>query len=303
MYERTFGHTIPARTVKVGRKILITGSQGMLATDLLKAAAGAGLDAVGLNHGELDITQPASVRKALEQIKPDLVINTPGIGVDACQLSPPEGYLIHTWAPSVLAANCHRVGAAFMYVSTCGLFGDEVKHYHEYDPVTLKTEYARSKYLGELEAVRRCPRTYVIRPGWLFGGGPEQPRNFVYQRYLEARQKPLVKSASDKFGCPTYTGELAAKMLELIGTEEFGLYHVTSSGGASRYEYVKCIVEAFGLDTVVEPVDSSAYPRNAPVPDCEMLEGLNLRFLGLAPMEPWQDAIGRYVQDLKRRLD
>jgi dTDP-4-dehydrorhamnose reductase len=284
------------------QKILVTGSRGMLATDLVKASVAAGYEAVGLSHEELDITQPKTVRDALEQIKPDLVINTPGIGVDACQVNPSDGYLIHTWAPGILAANCQRVGAAFMYVSTCGLFGDDVKHYNEYDPVFLKTEYAKSKHQGELEATRRCLRTYVIRPGWLFGGGPGQPRNFVYQRYQEAKEHPVVRSAGDKFGCPTHTGELAAKMLELAGTEEFGLYHVTNSGTASRYDYVKCIVEAFGLDTVVESVDSSAYPRSAPVPDCEMLENLNLKFLGLAPMDQWQEAIERYVHGLKMEL-
>jgi len=285
----------------VARKVLITGSQGMLATDLLKAAASAGLDAVGLSHNELDITQPRSVRSTLEQIKPDLVINTPGIGVDACQNNPADGYQIHTWGPAMLAANCQRVGAEFMYVSTCGLFGDEVKHYSEYDSVSLKTEYANSKYQGELEAVRRCQRTYVIRPGWLFGGDTEQPRNFVYQRYLEAKKNTLIKSAGDKFGSPTNTAELAAKMFELAETEEYGLYHITNSGKASRYDYVKCIVEAFGLDTVVESVDSSAYPRSAPVPDCEVLENLNLKFLGLASMTPWQEAIQHYVRSLKKR--
>jgi len=273
----------------------------MLASDLLKAAASAGLDTVGLNHSELDITQPGLVRSTLEQIKPDLVINTPGIGVDACHNNPADGYQMHTWAPAMLAANCQRIGAEFMYISTCGLFGDEVKDYSEYDPVSLKTEYAKSKYQGELEAVRRCRRTYVIRPGWLFGGGKEQPRNFVYQRYLEATQNPVLKSAGDKFGCPTDTSELAAKIFELTETEEYGLYHVTNGGKASRYDYVKCIVDAFGLDTAVEPVDSSAYTRSAPVPGCEALENLNLKFLGLAPMTSWQEAIQRYVRSLKQR--
>lgn len=287
----------------MAKKVLVTGGQGMLASDLLIAATSAGFNAVGLNHSELDITHAGLVRSTLEQIKPDLVINTPGIGVDECQNNPADGYQIHTWAPAVLAANCRRVGAEFMYISTCGLFGDEVKHYSEYDPVSLKTEYARSKYQGELEVVRRCQRTYVIRPGWLFGGSPEHRRNFVYQRYMEAKQNPVIKSAGDKVGCPTHTAELAAKIFELAKTEEYGLYHITNSGMASRFDYVKCIVETFGLDTAVESVDSSAYPRSAPVPDCEMLNNTNLKFLGLAPMAPWQEAIERYVKDLKRQLD
>jgi dTDP-4-dehydrorhamnose reductase len=90
--------------------------------------------------------------------------------------------------------------------------------------------------------------------------------------------------------------EMAGKILELVATEEYGLYHVTNEGGCSRYDYVKAIVEAFGLTTPVEPVGSSAFPRLASVPDCEILDNLNLRLVGLAPMEPWQEAIQRYVR-------
>ena len=272
----------------------------MLATDLARVAATAGYEVIGLSHSELDVTQASQVREALEQVKPDVVANTPGIAVDACEVQPEEGYRIHTWAAGVVARQCDRVGAICVYISTCGLFGDEVKFYTEYDQVHLKTQYARSKFLGEAAATRACERTFIIRPGWMFGGTPAHRRNFVYQRFLEANREPVLRSASDKFGSPTLAGDLAAKTLEIVETSEYGLYHVTNQGGASRYEYVKCIVEAFGLGTPVESVDSSAFPRSAPVPDCEMLENLNLKFLGLSPLAPWQEAIHRYVDVLKR---
>ena len=274
----------------------------MLATDLARVAEGAGYEVVGLSHADLDVTDAAGVQQALNQVRPDVVVNTPGIAVDTCEEHPEEGYRVHAWAAGRLARECQRMGADFVYLSTCGLFGDDVKFYSEYDPVQLKTKYARSKYLGEQVALQACQRTFVVRPGWLFGGTPAHPRNFVYQRFLEAQRSKVLRSVGDKFGSPTYTGDLAAKILELVETEQHGLYHVTSEGGASRYEYVKCIVEAFGLDTPVESVDSSAFPRSAPVPDCEMLENLNLRFLGLEALGPWQEAIQRYVAALKQAI-
>jgi len=191
------------------------------------------------------------------------------------------------------------VGATFVVVSTCGLFGDEVRFYSEYDPLALKTEYARSKRAGEEAALAFCRRVFVIRPGWLFGGLPTHARNFVVRRWEEARRERVVRSAADKFGSPTSTWDVAARVLDLLGTEAYGVYHVTNAGGSSRYEYVRCIVEAFGLRTPVEPVDSSQYPRPAPVPDCEMLENLNTCFLGLPPLPPWQEAIHRYVTELR----
>ncbi len=274
----------------------------MLATDLAGVAGDRGYEVIGLSHAELDVTQPGQVRQALEQVRPAIVVNTPGIGVDTCEVEPEKGYRLHTWATGAVARHCQRIGATFVCISTCGLFGDETKFYSEYDPVQLKTLYARSKYLGEVAASQACDRTFVIRPGWLFGGAPEHRRNFVYQRFLEARREPVLRSANDKFGCPTSTEELAGKILEIVETKEYGLYHVTNQGSASRYDYVKCIVEAFGLGTPVEPIDSSSFPRPAPVPDCEMLENLNMKFLGLEPLVPWQEAIRRYVHTLKGRV-
>ena len=270
----------------------------MLATDLARVWTSAGYEVVGLSHAELDITQPDTVRAALEQVRPDIVVNSPGIGVDTCELEPEKGYRLHTWAAGVVAGECQRVGAALVYIGTCGLFGDETKFYTEYDPVGLKTQYARSKFLGEQRVSQACDQTFIIRPGWLFGGTPSHQRNFAYQRFLEAQHTPVLHSANDKFGSPTFTGDLAFKILEIVDSKQYGLYHVTNSGGTSRYEYVKGILEAFGLTATVEPVDSSSFPRAAPVPSCEMLESLNIKFLGLEPLGPWQDAMHRYVASL-----
>ena len=270
-----------------------------MATDLARVWATAGYEIVGLNRRQVDVTQPIQVQKALEQVKPDVVVNTPGIGVDVCEVEPEKGYRLHTWAAGVVARQCQRANATLVYISTCGLFGDEVRFNSEYDPVLLKTKYARSKLLGEQATAQACDRAFIIRPGWLFGGTPSHQRNFVYQRYLDAQKTPVTRSANDKFGSPTYTGDLACKVLEILETGEYGLYHVTNSGCASRYDYVKCIMDAFGLTNVVEPVDSSEFPRTAPVPDCELLANVNLSFLGLQALIPWDDAIRNYVSVLK----
>jgi len=284
----------------MARKVLVTGAEGMLASDLARIWATAGYKIVGVSHAQLDVTQPEEVRQALEQVRPDVVVNTPGIAVDTCELEPDKGYRIHTWAAEVVARQCQRIGATLVHISSCGLFGDEVKFYSEYDPVQLKTKYARSKFLGEQAARQACDRTLIIRPGWLFGGTPAHQRNFVYQRFLESKKAAVIRSANDKFGSPTFTEDLAAMVLEILESEEYGLYHVTNSGSASRFDYVQCIVEAFGLSTVVEPVPSSSFARVAPVPDCEMLDNLNVTFLGLTALVPWQEAIQKYVSTLKK---
>ena len=283
----------------MGLKILITGGKGMLATDFARVAGARGYEVVSLGREELDVTRADQVGKALEGLRPDYVFHTVGLLVDPCERDPGEGYRVHTWATGCLARHCHRIGGTLINISTCGLFGDERRYYSEYDPVALKTSYARSKHLAELAASRHCLRTFNIRPGWMFGATPGHKKNFVYQRYLESKAKPVLKSAGDKFGCPTFTEDISGAILDLVRTEEYGLYHLTNQGGASRYEYVQRILKAFGSSSRVEMVDSSAFARLAPVPDCETLDNMNARFLGLPALPPWEEALDRYVRKLQ----
>lgn len=281
------------------RRILITGGDGMLATDLARVAEARGLIVSRPGHRELDVTRAADVRAAVEGLRPDVVVQAVGVGVDFCEENPEEALRVHAWGTACVARACDRVGATFVGVSTCGLFGDDVRFYNEYDTPVLKTQYARSKEAGEQLAFALCRRTYVIRPGWLFGGSPGHARNFVARRLDEARRVPLIRSAGDKFGSPTFSEDVADRILDLLDAEAYGVYHVSNAGGGSRFDYVRCIVDSFGLATPVEKVDSSQYPRIAPVPACEMLDDFNTKFLGLSPLSPWQEAIERYVTYLR----
>lgn len=286
----------------MARKILITGINGMLAGDLSKICESSGLDVIGCTHSQLDITNPSQVSDILHSVKPDIVVNTPGISVDECETHPANGYLIHSWASGLIATACEQIDATLIYISTCGLFGNEIKLYSEYDSVELKTKYSHSKFVGEQEARTNCHKTFVIRPGWLYGGTPDHKRNFVYQRYLETQRSPVLKSAMDKYGSPTYTIDLAKCILSLVDTDAYGVYHVTNSGMASRYDYVDCILQAFGVNTPIEAVDSSEFPRPSPVPNCEALDNLNLRFLGIEQPCEWREALHRYIHGLKTSI-
>lgn len=291
---------MPTRSAASKHKILVTGGKGMFATDFVRVAQEEGYTVVALGHQELDVTNASQVQKIFEALHPDFVVHAVGLAVDFCQQNPEEAHRVHVWGTGLVARHCQRVGAALVNLSTCGLFGDEVRFYSEVDPPVLKTEYARSKFLAEQEAATHCERTFNVRPGWLYGGGVTHKKNFVWQRYLEAKANSVLKSAGDKFGCPTNTEDLSRKILELVQTGEYGLYHITNSGGASRFDYVQSVVKAFGLTNIVEKVDSSFYQRPSPVPNSEMLQNDRLQFLGLECLPPWEEAIERYVLTVKR---
>jgi dTDP-4-dehydrorhamnose reductase len=282
--------------------VMITGGQGMLATDLAVHLERLQYEVRPLSRRDLDVTDTAGVETAIAGLKPAAVIHTAGLHVDPCEEDPPQAFRVNAWATRALARSCDRHGAALVFISTCGLFGDKLKAYTEYDPVALKTVYARSKHAGE-ESVRQfCRAHFIVRPGWLFGGSVHHAKNFVVRRFEEAQKADVIQSVFDKHGSPTYTGDLARGIAGLLETDEYGTYHLTNQGGGSRAAYVRRILECFGLSTRVEEVDSSRFPRRANVPDCEILEGLNIRFLGLKPLPPWEEAIARYVRAIRVEL-
>lgn len=253
---------------------------------------------------EMDITNRNCVNKVFEQFKPNYVIHTAAItNVDFCEEFPELALQVNEKGTENIAYYSEKFQAKMVYISSCGLFGDEVRPYRETDEVQLKTQYAKSKYLGEIKVKDNCSRYFIVRPGWLFGGTKEHKKNFVYNRYLEAQKKNEIESAVDKFGCPTYTKHLAEKILVLMKTDYFNIYHITNNGYCSRYEYVKKIISCFdNLKTVVKETDSSSFVRKAPVPDCEILENYNLKDQGFNLLPDWQVGIEEYILKLKKSI-
>lgn len=283
-------------------KILITGGGGMLASAIEGFYRKKDVEVFAPTYLELNVLDRLGVADAISVYKPDYVFHTAALHVNDCEEAPEMAFKLNTWATGNLARICQKIETRLVYISSCGYFGDEIKYYSEYDPVVLKTVYARSKYQGEILAVKECERTFAIRPGMLYGGSIKQAKNFVYQRYLEASNKSVIRTAKDKFGSPTYIGDLTEKIDEVLQLDVPGLYHVSNSGGCSRADYVKKIIEFCGLKIKIEPVDSSYFLRKANVPDCEMLDNWNLKFFGIKLLPPWEEAVERYCKIMLKEI-
>lgn len=284
-------------------KIFITGGGGMLASQIEEFYRQKGYEILAPSHVELDMLNDVLLREAISSFKPDYVFHTAALHVNDSEENPELAFRINSEASEKLACLCFEFDAVLIYISSCGYFGDEIKYYSESDAVELKTVYARTKYKGEQLAIQANEKTFAIRPGWLFGGKIAHKKNFMYQRYLEARMSSVVKSASDKYGSPTYVGDFVRKMEEIIETGKFGLYHLTNSKGCSRAQYVKKIIKSCNLSAIIEEVDSSYFPRKADTPNCELLDNLNLANLGLTPMPPWEEAIERYARIMLKEVE
>lgn len=276
-------------------KLLITGGEGQLGR-ALQAALPVAVQAVALGHHQLDITDAAHIREALEAARPDAVINAAAFtDVDRAEYESETAYRINALGPRLLAEASAGRGIPILHISTDYVFdGRKTTPYTEDDAPNPLSVYGASKLQGE-EAVRSGnPKHYVVRTAWLYH---TTGQNFV-NTMRGLGNRPAVQVASDQYGSPTYAPHLAQALLELLSRgSAYGLYHLAGSGGASRVELVQALYHACSISTKVEPVPSSTFPRPAARPAYSALATIRTPPSIILP--PWRQGMEAFAKAIQ----
>ena len=280
-----------------GRKILVTGSRGMLGSNLLKYLAFDNI--VGF---DVDITDASKVYERLLEEKPDVIIHTSAYtNVEECERDPDRAYRVNTLGTQNLVNYCIDRDILFIYISSTGIYGTHKKsNYTEFDEVTPTTIHHRSKYEGEKIVQNHLSKYLILRTGWLYGGAKDHAKNFVYKRFLEAEGKDIIYSDDTQIGNPTYVKEFVKQIEVLINAQTYGIFNtINSAVDVSRFDYVSKIIELFDVDCRVEVAPKGMFSRVAPVSHNESAINYKLELLGLNIMQDWQDALSEYIGELK----
>ena len=261
--------------------LLVTGAGGMLGRDVMRAAP----DAVGLTHAELDITDAAAVRAAVDEVRPDAIVNCAAYtNVDGAEDDEETATRVNGAGALADAAG----DAVLVYPSTDYVFdGSKREPYVESDPVAPQSAYGRSKLAGE-RASARAARHVIVRTSWLFGVAG---KNFVDTMLgLDGE----LKVVDDQVGCPTYTGHLAEALVDLAGGRLRGVVHVAGSGQCSWYEFAAEIFRRAGKDVALRPCTTEEFPRPAPRPAYSVLRSERPD----APRLPdWREGLAAYLSE------
>ena len=273
-------------------KIIITGSEGMLGKALTGIFQKKGEDWTGLSHPDLDITDKKKVLEVFSSLKPFLVIHAAAwTDVDGCERDPKKAFLINEGGTENIAMACMKNKANLVYISTDFVFDGKKKvPYTEDDKPNPINVYGASKLAGE-EKVKGLKSRYIIRSSWLFGLGRH---NFVTKVLSRAKNQSFLKIVEDQVGTPTYTRDLARAIAQLIEGSSPGLYHITNSGCASRYEWAKAILEYSGLEKIeIVPAKYKDFSEiaNRPVYSALASSRINLN------LPHWQDALKDYLKE------
>ncbi|MDH6609941.1 dTDP-4-dehydrorhamnose reductase [Streptomyces sp. SAI-208] len=279
------------------RTWLVTGAGGMLGQDLLARLDRAGERYVALDRKALDLTDADAVSAALDEHRPAVVVNCAAwTAVDDAETREDEALAVNGDGPAHLAAACARTGAVLLHVSTDYVFaGDATTPYAEDAPTAPRSAYGRTKLAGEQAVLATLPETgYVVRTAWLYGVGGG---NFVHTMIKLERVKDTLDVVDDQRGQPTWTVDLADRLVRLgeaalAGTAPAGVYHGTSSGETTWFGLTREIFRLLGADPErVRPTTSAAFARPAPRPAYSVLGHNRWQQAGIEPIRDWSESL------------
>lgn len=291
-------------------RILVTGAAGAVGSYVSQVFADDELvltDLRGKLEHALDVRDPDAVSTAVADTKPDVVLHlAAATDVDECERDHDLAFATNAIGTQNVALACRNAGCELVYISTAGVFrGDKPEPYTEFDDPGPANVYGHSKLAGERIVATLLDRFYIVRAGWMVGGGALD-RKFVGKIAEQIRGGAThLRAVDDKFGSPTYAPDLLRVVKLLLGTGYHGLYHGVNRGTCSRYDValeLRSILER--SDVAIEPVSSAQFPLPAPRARSEAMRNYKLELLGLDPGRPWQDALREYVlEELVPALD
>ncbi|WKY44794.1 dTDP-4-dehydrorhamnose reductase [Eubacteriaceae bacterium ES2] len=283
-------------------KILITGSNGQLGRALSLQLKEKNIDFVAYDVPDLDITNKEKTEAIIRKENPTIILNCGAMtNVDGCETNRELAMAVNALGPKNIAEIARDMDVKLVQVSTDYVFdgngiveNGQKRPYVENDPADPKTVYGESKAAGEKAVIEIAPKYFIIRTAWLYGDG----NNFVKTMLDLASKHPKITVVNDQIGSPTSTVDLAKAIIDLMQTENYGIYHGTCQGQCSWYEFACEIFRLSGIDIPVEAVTSEQFVRPAPRPKFSVLENKGLADLGLDTFRDWHEALDEYLKQL-----
>lgn len=285
---------------------LLIGSSGQLGQALSAELRKNQVSFYAPTSQELDITESGQVFNAINEIKPDVVVNMAAwTDVDNAESFPQQAHNLNCLGPSNLAKAVKMTNSILLHISTDYVFsGIALKPWDEKDSVCPATVYGNSKAAGEASILAEIPdRSYILRTAWLYSEYGSNFAKTMVQKALNSNES--VRVVSDQTGQPTYAVDLAQRILTVISNKiPFGIYHGTNAGSTTWYDFAREIFKLSGGDsTRVFPISSNEINRKARRPEYSVLGQSNWAKAGLQTMRPWQVALEECIPEILRRRE
>jgi len=287
--------------------ILLTGKNGQVGWELARTLLPLG-HVTACGHGELELADAAAVRRKLDEVRPDVIVNAAAYtAVDKAESEPELAEAVNAAAPALLAQEAARRGALLIHYSTDYVYdGAKAAPYVETDPTGPLGAYGRSKLAGEA-GIRAAGCDHLIfRTSWVYS---VRGANFLRTILRVAAEREELRVVADQIGAPTWarliaeaTAHALRQAMQERGSGKFasGVFHLTTAGETSWHGFASAIVA--GRDGLrvkaVTPITTAEYPLPAPRPANSRLDtgAFRARF-GLA-LPDWRDCLQLCLEEI-----
>ena len=255
--------------------ILVTGVTGQVGSELMKSLQGLG-EVKGIGRNEVDLSDPEQIRKVIEQLRPDVIINPAAYtAVDKAESEAELADSINAQAPRIFAEEAKKNDILLVHFSTDYVFdGQKNQPYNESDATHPINTYGRSKLAGE-QAVQQQNGDYLIlRTSWVYS---RHGQNFFNSMKRLMQEREELGIVDDQIGSPTSAGFIASRTAAIVKKAivekkqnkfESGIYHLTAGGQTSWYQFALAIknkLQAEGVENLaaLKPIKTAEYPTPA----------------------------------------
>lgn len=278
-------------------KVFVTGVKGQLGYDVVKELEKRGLEAIGVDIDEMDITDASSVDEVITKANPDAVIHCAAYtAVDAAEDNIDLCRRVNADGPMNIAKVCKKLDIPMVQISTDYVFdGQGTRPWEPDDACGPLSVYGLTKYEGEQAVISTLDKYFIVRIAWVFG---INGKNFVKTMLNLGQTRDYLTVVNDQFGSPTYTYDLAKLLVDMVQSDKYGIYHATNEGVCTWYEFACEIFKMAGMNVKVDPVTSDNYPTKAKRPSNSRMSKDKLTENGFERLPRWQDALERYLKEL-----
>jgi dTDP-4-dehydrorhamnose reductase len=286
--------------------ILVTGFDGQVARELVHVLPTLG-EVVACTREELDITSNDAIRRVLERVRPDVVINAAAYtAVDLAESEPETAFAINAEGAGALAREAARLGARFIHYSTDYVFdGTKGTPYHEDDSTNPLNVYGASKLKGERLVLQEHADAIILRTSWVYAA---HGKNFMLTMLRLAAQRDELRVINDQFGAPTSAGLIARATTDVLRAlvldghvPRHRIYHLTASGITSWHDFARAVFEIAHRshrNVRVNAIASSEYPTAAARPAYSVLDCARLENEFGIPLPPWRTELEHVLSTL-----
>ncbi|CAN5771942.1 dTDP-4-dehydrorhamnose reductase [soil metagenome] len=273
-------------------RLVVTGAGGDLGRAFVARVPGHH-DVIAFDHDGLEVGDHAAVRQVVEPLRADAILNFAAFTrVDDNELDQARAFRANALGPQHLALAARASGAMLVQVSTDYVFdGRKRAPYDETDEPAPLSVYGRAKLAGEKFAREIAPESYVVRVGHVYGGG----NDYLSRTVAKLAAGEAVAGLADRWGSPTFVGHLADRILPLVLSGRYGLYHLGGPEPASWFEVLTRVQELAGSVGSVQPQHAADLGLSAPRPVFSALTSVFTPHVGIEPMPSLEEGLKDFL--------